>query len=298
MYGKTIHLLIESNQCSLSYENDYLFSNSNMTTCSGLLKIRLFGGIGNQIFQFANGLNLSLENDIPINFVSSTPVCIDGMFQFELDKTYEFKGNKLVEVEKSYHAQCKFLEFFEESGSYSAINLESKHIEIQGYFQSRKYFFQVEPYLFKKLRAFSIPKESTRNIAIHIRLGDYLNWRNRRIYCKLNTDYFLKGLELLNSISNLGRTKVLIFTNDKNRFEKLYSEKFIDFQTELITDDPVISFKQMLSIENFVISNSTFSWWAAAASESKTIAPLNWYTKKSNLTFDPVNFQFPNWYRI
>jgi hypothetical protein len=44
-----------------------------------------------------------------------------------------------------------------------------------------------------------------------------------------------------------------------------------------------------------VISNSTFSWWAAYLSDAEVIGPKVWFANDLQAKFQPENFYPKNW---
>jgi hypothetical protein len=269
--------------------------------CPGLLRVNLIGGFGNQLFQIANAVNLSFTYDLPIYFstkAESRNKFLKQIFGFEYNTQYIYSDSNLVKVSQQTHSNCKF-DFFSEKGTtYCPINLKSRHTEMRGYFQSVQYFEKVKYFMRQKLQNLTSNSNNLGHPGIHIRLGDYLHRSNRNIYHLQSPYYFLHGLDLLRRNIGFTNTKLSVFTNDLKSYNLIYSKHLENYDVELIIENSCTTFKMMLEIKNFVISNSTFSWWAAWANMSNTVAPLKWYTNKSRLEYDEKNFSFENWDRI
>ena len=108
-------------------------------------------------------------------------------------------------------------------------------------------------------------------VAIHLRRGDYVG---NPFYCQLwETGYYIDAIERFK-----GR-KCIVFSDDMD-FARMYFEgdrfAFDDSENE------IEAFNRMASCKDFIISNSTFSAWAAWISPSEekiVIAPTydKWY---------------------
>lgn len=124
-------------------------------------------------------------------------------------------------------------------------------------------------------------------VAIHLRRGDYVN---NPFYTDLaQTGYYIDATNLFPN------RKFLIFSDDIP-FAKTYFEgdKFaFDDSTDEIT-----AFNKMASCSDFIVANSSFSWWAAWLSPAigkKVVAPTldKWYKDGIERTFIPSD-----WIRI
>ena len=269
--------------------------------CRGLIKVHIEGGLGNQLFQISNGLNLAYLSQNPITFINigaKEPSLIEDIFDFKFNLNYEFSGANLQSVPVQDHTHCSFYRFEEKNSYFEKIDLGYSHISIHGYFQSILYFRQIDKYLQDVFLKYNSQPRSYKNIAVHVRLGDYLTRKNRKIYIQQPVEYYTKGIAILVEKYNIQSPKITFFTNDKKEFESKYLEKFEKYDLEISTLNTLDSFKNLLLFQNIVISNSTFSWWAAWASQASTVAPLNWYSKRSGLLFDDHNFNLANWVRI
>lgn len=120
---------------------------------------------------------------------------------------------------------------------------------------------------------------SERAIAVHVRLGDYFQEDKFGI---LDTRYYLKALD---EVDSQWRTRnIWVFSNDLDKAREMFVD--ISAQVPSITwvDDmgksPVYSWQLMRHAKDFVVGNSTFSWWAAALrfdSSGKICAPQPWF---------------------
>ena len=148
-----------------------------------------------------------------------------------------------------------------------------------GYFQSEKYFEQytenikslyTPPNEFVKRMELDVPFLFTDDITvIHVRRGDYLHYPS--YHPSVSPNYVHEAIKQIN-----GAQKYLIFSDDVN-----WCKQNLNIEGIYITDYlPHEQIWMMSLCSNFVISNSSFSWWGAYLSRNKNkivVAPETWY---------------------
>jgi hypothetical protein len=186
---------------------------------------------------------------------------------------------------------------------YSKISKSKTTTLFIGYFQSYRWL-EENPELIESIKSLR-PKElsletatiinesKSRNIlGVHIRLGDYVQEERIGILPK---EYYEKGLEVLNH-----RTydEVWIFTNDvdgaKNLVPNLRDIQQVWIPGHLSSAETL---HLMSFCTDFIISNSTFSWWGAymnQKSQSMIVCPKKWFEKAP----DPIDICPPYWIRV
>lgn len=204
---------------------------------------------GNQLFFVSATIGTAIKNNTDYGFTSQmghSGIYYQGIFEKDLPITTVIPENK-----------------FHQSGfGYEEINV--KHAELIGYYQSEKFFKHCEEVIrdqfkFKSnvvsfvLEQFPIIKES---LSIHIRRGDYVNQPNHHPVVPVS--YYEK---ILNQISNKYE-KVFVFSDDIDWVkEKFVGDKFVFPQFD--SNNDMNSFVLMSLAKDNVIGNSTYSWWAA-----------------------------------
>jgi hypothetical protein len=171
-------------------------------------------------------------------------------------------------------------------GFTSGIERSHRSIGI-GYFQTFRY--ASEPRVFKVLKA-SKPKQigaelqehlklaiKFRPIIVHIRLGDYLLEPNFGI---LPPGYFLEGISLLRA--KLPSNPIWFFSDDVSQAKNYFDNQVLGDVTWIsdVDSDPVSTLELMKYGSGYVISNSTYSWWAAFLRtdfEAQVVAPSPWF---------------------
>ena len=186
----------------------------------------------------------------------------------------------------------------------------TKNTYIEGYFQSEKYFVAIQNkirqhFTFKtktntQTKALALKIKKQQPIAIHIRRGDYVkNKLINQTHGTCNIDYYKKALKLF----DLKNHELYFFSDDinwvKDNFDFINLKKatFIDWN---IGQDSWQDMYLMSLCQNFIIANSSFSWWGAWLStykDKKIIAPKQWFNDeiKNNQTKDLIP---NNWIRI
>jgi hypothetical protein len=118
-------------------------------------------------------------------------------------------------------------------------------------------------------------KEDNFVVCLHIRRGDYLV--DSRIGT-LNCNYFKRALDKLLLI-NPG-AEIWLFSDDILDIKDWISQSYLS-QVRVVPSGPTdLTFEAMRHANAYIISNSTFSWWAARTSyldDALVIAPSPWF---------------------
>ena len=168
-------------------------------------------------------------------------------------------------------------------------NLESdanSYLYIDGYFQTWRYFKKVmsaypnwRPQLREESEAFSYfakRMDIEKPIVIHVRRGDYIQLGES--FGLLSETYFVNGIERL--ISKNQSDCIWAFSDDpeyvRSNFTTIKFDCFPELEERLTEVETLLL---MSRSKRLVISNSTFSWWAAtfAGSSAAVIAPNPWF---------------------
>ena len=129
------------------------------------------------------------------------------------------------------------------------------------------------------------------SVCVTIRRGDYLNDTFRNDFYLCTPKYFIEAMRIMKS--RVPNAKFFIFSDEPE-----WCKENIPFPFECEYEsgiDPVWEkFRLMYSCKHFIISNSTFSWWAQYLSRNKNkvvIAPNKW--RNGSYTWDIYKDQ--NW---
>jgi len=150
-------------------------------------------------------------------------------------------------------------------------------VNLVGFFQTERYFKNIEDVIRKDFEFFDEIKEPCVEImsgvdnpvALHIRRGDFL--KNAGNHHNLNISYYEKALTRFD-----GRN-IIIFSDDPEwcKGQELFSDdRFLVAEGNTSYTDLCL----MSLCSDFIIANSTFSWWGAwLANKGKVVAPSVWF---------------------
>lgn len=169
----------------------------------------------------------------------------------------------------------------EEKFNYYERDLREGNYDLEGWLQSEKYFEHIkikEIFKFKKefskeLRIKHQPLFSRKTILISIRRGDFVN---NPYFFQTSFKYYL--LAITKNFQDW-EDRNLIFTSD----DIAYCKYHFSFLKNTFFLNGLSAIEQMAlapQFDDFVISNSTFSWWMARLGEkedSKIIRPLKYF---------------------
>ena len=259
------------------------------------------GRFANQMFQYASlkGIAKNIGADICIpNHTQAVDDGIGNKLRTELFDCFNLKVN--IGLLNNGHAPVVIERSF--SFDEELFRLCPDHVSLQGHFQSEKYFKHIEneireDFTFKDeiLTPCKETISSVKNpIALHVRRTDYLT--NSENHFNLQLEYYAAALKHFDFTRN-----VIIFSDDPAwcKDQKLFSDDRF-----LISDntDNRIDLCLMSLCDDFIIANSTFSWWGAWLSNNKNklvIAPFQWFGKTGyTKDFDTKDLIPHDWIRI
>lgn len=279
-----------------------------------MITVKLIGGLGNQMFQYALGRHLSIKNNCDL-YMDINEFETYKLHKYSLQH-FQIKENflKLEDVpKKSFFDRFKFLNTGvtqERKFNFSKNILDTKAPNyLEGYWQSELYFneiretllkdFEVEkPLTGKNLEVFEEIKD-VESISLHIRRGDYVSNQQTNSFhgtCSLN--YYKRALDYI-SDKKPDNLNIFAFSDDPQWVkENLKTEIPIRFVDHNDADTNFEDLRLMSLCKNNIIANSSFSWWGAwlnQNSEKIVIAPQRWFNNDKVDTSDVV----PNsWIKI
>lgn len=257
--------------------------------------IRITGGLGNQLF----GLATALEQALRLN--CKAVLLVDN---YKTGNPRRFVLDQLVLpefIDVDYVSQpiktLKNQPVFLESGfgyDPSIMSITQGTI-LEGYFQSPKYFIHSQKMLDKIIFPptgldFAIGKaEHYFNhpfVALHVRRGDYLDPEVLEFHGIATIAFFQTALDLIEALHSQKRN--IVFTDSAEYVQEELSVLRQDwelFNSELVPGD-FASLRAMSFADSIVMSNSSFSWWAAWKMQLRfgyelhpiVVAPRPWFT--------------------
>ena len=257
----------------------------------GLNYLGKMGQLGNQMFQYAALKGIANQNGYEYVFPNHNEEIQDGLgntLRIELFDAFNIKHDKLgyLQTSDSNNIQESHFHFDEK-----LFNTCPDHCCLIGFFQSPKYFEHIESEIrddFKFRQEFiddcqPIIEQFDNPIGLHIRRGDFLI--NSANHYNLSLKYYKKALDEFDS-----NRQVIIFSDDSSwcRNQPLFSDDRF-----LISEDngPYHDLYLMSQCTDFIIGNSTYSWWGAWLSNNDNkivLYPNKWFgsNNKDKITDD------------
>ena len=280
-----------------------------------MIRVFLRGGLGNQMFQYAAGLALVERNKDEL--ILDATFLLDrwprrnftyrnyALDVFDLKPRFTllsraaralplpgvWMGLDLLTIGiRNAIGTGKFVG--EKSLKFDPAILENKgNVTLFGFWQDERYFREVErdvrgAFVFKDElngEAAEIAKEMGEwdSISVHVRRGDYVK---TAVVAKqmggTDIDYYARAVELITK--KAGRPKIFVFSDDVEWCrENLKFSQPVAFVPAEIGGRSGSTHMQLMSLSKHnVITNSTFSWWAAWLNrnpEKMVVAPKKWF---------------------
>jgi hypothetical protein len=262
------------------------------------------GRLGNQMFQCAGLVGIAEKRGFEYCIPDHSMHHDYGGYQYhelqscfkmgDFENRYGYVDGNIVQLDQ-YHFCEELLEECPDDCT------------LVGYFESEKYFKHIEDKIRKNYQFLDSIVEICYNygrdylkdnpVGLVVRRGDFLAEHNKNRHSVCSIEYYQKSLEKFK-----GRT-VLVFSDDIPwcKSQEIFQNKntfFIDGEKEIFKGHFDMCLLTMCS--DFIIANSTFSWWGAWLSsnkEKKVIAPQKWYGPE--LQHLILKDQLPdNWERV
>ncbi len=291
----------------------------------------LKGGLGNQLFQYAVGRSLSLLRRTDLKFDVTwyeDPDTRAGLTprRFELDKFKIAAGRASNEDIARVRSAAgggslSRLTGLLRRGPPSQLIREKKYFAfdrqvleagpnayLDGYWQNERYFEGCAPTIRDDLKPSSPALgandtllseiSNSESVGVHIRRGDYTSAGSEpHSHVLLTAEYFSTAMRRM--AATLREPKFFVFSDDHQWARKNLGEDFhLRYVEHNDVDDAAEDLRLMSACRHQVISNSTFSWWAAWLNTyalKKVIAPARWFVGD---TFDISGLMPKSWERI
>lgn len=300
-------------------------------------KLVLFGGLGNQLFQYATALNLSknrvisleanlghprvdpagnidllafdLSDEISITWDSSSDIfskILSSILKISsVTFTHSFPKRALMFLRSFLRVVFSRYVVFPDGVGFSKTNLvRGTPKYIVGNFHSYKWFddevtltslqgirLKITP---EWVIEMAIRAEYEMPIIVHVRRGDYTSISELGI---LKEDYFQTALK--KATESYPNSMIWVFSDDLHEAKQILPSLYVD-KYYFVRQEPWNSAAHLETMRYghcFVISNSTFSWWAAFLRHKETApvyCPDQWFLSKPN----PESMIPKDWIRI
>jgi len=283
--------------------------------------VNIIGGLGNQMFQYAFAEILKLKFPQENIYIDTQHFhgykSHNGFEIYDIFKNARIKRASIPDILKvyyyipNYNIYCNLRNrhllpkrktiLLEEAGA-DLLNYPG-NAYYRGYWQKYEYYKDHKDFL-RKLYEFPEPSgvnaelaermARTNSVGIHVRRGDYLNNPSLNV---CDEDYFKRALALLREKGE--KYTYFVFSNDKQWCEQFFSSVLPGEDVSFVDNNQgrmsYFDMYLMANCRSLIISNSTFSWWAAFLNENagNVICPKTW-TKSG----DSSAIQSPDWIKI
>jgi hypothetical protein len=276
---------------------------------------QILGGLGNQMFQYAAGRSLSLSVGHPLLLDLSGFDHYSLHHGFELARVFAApvlaaSTDEVREVlgwraSKFALKLLKRMDLTVLRGKSLAIEPHFNYwtgfreldfpCYLMGYWQSEKYFADIEAILRKDF-SFKVPltgqnieissrMQDCQSVSLHVRRGDYVTHAaTSKVLNVCSLEYYRKAITHI--ADHVTSPKFFVFSDDlpwvKNNLKATFQIEYVDGNQG---PQSYIDMQLMSHCKHHVIANSSFSWWGAWLNPSPkkvVIAPRQWFCNGLN----------------
>ncbi len=270
---------------------------------------KITSGLGNQLFQYALGRHLAIQNNTRLWFdlrYYHKTYETDTPRHFKLDRftidydlldsspwLYVSKATRLLpgrslrpifdtRKEQQFHLDPAVLQ------------TKGTFITLDGFWQSEAYFVGSESTIRKELTFNRTPgpnfdrfrqqiEQANTPVSVHIRRGDYVNHPEfSQSFGTLGLDYYEAAIKRVSD--QFPNSSLFVFSDDPGWVqEHMHFNLPPIFVINSGADADVDDLQLMSLCHHHIIANSSFSWWGAwlnSRSEKLVIAPKQWFLNK------------------
>jgi len=280
-----------------------------------MIIIRLHGGLGNQLFQYAFGRAISYQTGrslkIDLSSISTDTTRSYGLGCFKIKEIFASQSELVYFTAEGRAPFWRFLlkcetlfapikyrrVLNEKSFKYNPDVLKIRgSLLINGYWQSEKYFGEVASIIRNELtlknslsqpaRLIELQIEACVAVSLHVRRGDYItNLNANKFHGALSMDYYEQAIKYI--CDRIKNPTFFIFSDDIAwvRANLITNMSFVFVDNCHISDYEEMWLMSRCS--HNIIANSSFSWWGAWLGESISrivIAPKKWFVTEVDTT--------------
>ena len=285
-----------------------------------MIIVRISGGLGNQMFQYATARSLSLKHGVQmkldLSFYSHQTLRKYSLNQFRIEEKIAskaeielFKGkeNPLGNLLRKFGCRIESPSFYIRdtlllnSATYTKNTFDANiftnvhNAYLDGYWQNELYFKDFKQQIFKDFSfkenyslqylSYANQIQNLNSISIHVRRGDYVNssmFKGSSLAIT-NLDFYQRSYQCI--LEKVKKASFFIFSDDipwcKENLHFISNAIYI----EGLKND-VEELVLMSKCKHNIISNSTFSWWGAWLNQNSfqiVLAPRIWFKTNQEL---------------
>lgn len=274
-----------------------------------MIVVKLQGGLGNQIFQYAFARAISQRNGV--EFALDTQALENGEGITKRHYALEpFAMNpRLLNPEESLNLTKEYSLYKEDyrSPQEQMAAFPRDNCYFNGYWQNEAYFrdfadnirsdLGLRLPISERAQNFRSDIKAGPSIAVQVRRGDYVsNKKVANILGAHSRDYYIAGVQKIVKVT--GATRAFIFSDD---IDWCKTNLHFGIEAIFVSGNGLYDHEELHllgSAEHAVISNSSFGWWGAWLIENSNkmiVAPRFWYRDPKMNERSPV---LPEWIQI
>ena len=279
-----------------------------------MIIIRMTGGLGNQMFQYAlylklraMGKEVKMDDFTEYEGREARPLSL-WAFGIEYDRASREELCRMTDgfldpvsrIRRKLFGR-KSLEYMEKDCNFDPEILNRDPAYLTGYFQSEKYFADIEEevrqafrfseriwegipsQLLERIRSYEQQIKTTMAVSVHIRRGDYL--QNEEAYGGICTEWYYKtAIEYVKKRQQ--DASFFVFTNDPDYAGEWILKNFGQEKERFVLiegtqeENGYLDLYLMSLCRHHILANSSFSWWGAYLNPSRekmVIVPHKWF---------------------
>lgn len=291
-----------------------------------MIIVKLIGGLGNQMFQYAVGRHLAMKNK------STLKLDISGFKDYNL-RNYDLghfniqeniatskdlsgvifpsgrfthKVRKYVIIKLYGIQRIHYIKQHTLNHQPEILGL-GDNIYLDGSWQSEKYFSNIKDVIKKEFTVKNQPDSineswiekitQCQSVSVHIRRGDYISDpKTSQFHGVLGLGYYHQAMNLM--LEKIESPHFFVFSDDPDWAEKNIR---VDAPITYIKHNDIMNYEDMRlmsTCKHHIIANSSFSWWGAwlAPNENKIVfGPSRWFR---GVDYNDQDRMPENWLRI
>jgi hypothetical protein len=289
-----------------------------------MLIVKIHGGLGNQLFQYAFAKSLAYKNNtdfkLDIHFFDDQVLRSYNLCDFNIIENIAssseisvFKQTKRSAFNflksKLFKPEAQIVE--EKSLDFNQLYFKPlTNAYLSGYWQSEKYFADIKTQIKNEFTPKTPPSttnyfllnkiKSNNAISLHIRRGDFEKEETvNKIHGTCSPGYYENAANLI--ANKLTDPIFYIFSDDiswaRHNLKLNYKMHFVDINDEHSAFEDL---RLMYNCKHHIIANSTFSWWGAwlnTKPDKIVIAPIKWFND-AELNYQAMDIVPETWIRI
>jgi hypothetical protein len=264
--------------------------------------IKIKGGLGNQLFQYAFGRYFSICNNVEVKIDNGINTNKQDTYRaYTLDRfnitIFLASKEEILKAKYPIYMISKVLigirtkVFHKYNIGYVPNILKTKQKYLDGFWQSYKYPNQIRDILLKEI-TLKEPLENkyqqileqiknTNSVSIHLRRGDYINDpKTKSAHLAFGLEYYEQAIKIVTG--KIPDPTFFIFSDD---IDWVRNNLKTNLPTVFVSRPEIKDFEELIIMskcKNNIIANSTFSWWGAWLNQNPNkvvIAPKRWNNK-------------------